>query len=130
MARIQPDETGRYHAHYTLTETARLVRLALRAKFPDSVFSVTSHPYSRRDRSVGTITVRWQGMVGAPTTRAVQRIMGRYEGVNINPLTSEKIARVVLLDGYLSHFGAEFIFTERAKTARAAAAPSVATSFR
>ena len=128
MARIEHDlTTGRYHAWYTCVETARLVRQALRARFPGVTFSVTSHPYSRRDRTLGTVTVRWQG---GPTTRAVLRVAGRYEGVNFDSATDTKIARVVLLDGYHCHFGAEFIFTERAKATRAGVAHSAATSFR
>ena len=131
MARIEHDlTTGRYHAWYTCVETARLIRQALRARFPGVTFSVTSHPYSRKDRTLGTVMVRWQGVTGAPTTRAVQRVAGRYEGVNLDPITSQKIARTVLLDGYHCHFGAEFVFCERAKVVRAGVAPSVATSFR
>jgi hypothetical protein len=123
MARTELDlTTGRYHAWYTCVETARLVRQVLRARF-----RVMSHPYSRRDRTLGTVMVRWQG---GPTTRAIQRVVGRYEGVNLNPLTSEKIARAVLLDGYLSHFGAELVFCERAKAARPPVAHSAAMSFR
>jgi len=128
MARIEHDlATGKYHAYYTCVETARLIRQALRARFPGVTFSVTSHPYRRRDRTLGTVAVRWQG---GPTTRAVLRVAGRYEGVNLNPLTSEKIARTVLLDGYWSHFGAEFVFCERAKATRAGVAHLATTSFR
>jgi len=128
MARTELDPTtGRYHAWYTCVETARLIRQALRARFPGVTFSVTSHPYRRKDRALGTVAVRW---LGGPTTRAVLRVAGRYEGVNLNPLTSEKIARTVLLDGYHCHFGAEFVFCERAKATRAGVAHLATTSFR
>ena len=127
MARIETDPTaGSYHAWYTCVETARLIRQTLRARFPGVTFSVTSHLY-RRKQPVGTVMVRWQG---GPMTRAVQRVAGRYEGVNLDPLTSQKITRVVLLDGYLCHLGAEFVFCERAKAVRAGVAHLATTSFR
>ena len=128
MARTEIDPaTGCYHAYYTCVETARLIRQALRARFPGVTFSVTSHPYRRRDRTLGTVTVRWQG---GPTTRTVQRVAGCFEGVNFDSTTDTKIARTVLLDGYCCHFGAEFVFTERAKATRAGIAHLAATSFR
>lgn len=127
--------------YLSCADTARLVRIALKAAFPSVKFSVTSKTYS----GGASMRVRW---VDGPTDRDVQSITGRFVGggfdgsidlaynlthwllpdgttvVAHNPGTVGSRGMVAGErnhkphdDAELVRFGADHIFTERAYTA-------------
>src|SRR6185503_87193 len=77
-----PSPTGRELPHtptryITVTETAKLVRAALKAAFPVVKFSVTSKSYS----GGASISVGW---VDGPTEASVRAVTGQYQGATFD----------------------------------------------
>lgn len=59
--------------HISRTETAKIIRKALKREFPNTKFSVRSESYS----GGGSITTQW---VDGPTEKQVEAVIGAYEG--------------------------------------------------
>lgn len=69
--------------HYTCAETAKLVRQALKANFPQVRFSVRSNTYS----GGASIDVHW---TDGPTEDQVDAVAGRYEGAGFDGMIDLK----------------------------------------
>ncbi len=69
--------------YITCAETAKLVRLALVKNFPSYKFSVRSKTYS----GGASIDVSW---TDGPTTEAVDKIVGVFEGARFDPMCDLK----------------------------------------
>src|SRR5881392_3842049 len=92
---------------YSTTETATLIRAALREAFGAAVkFSVRSHSYS----GGSSIRVRW---TDGPTTPEVERIAGAFAGATFDGMTDCKNYHVSELNGRRVRFGADFVFCDR-----------------
>ena len=93
--------------HYmTCTETAKLIRKALKEAFPSFKFSVRSHTYS----GGASINVGWSD---GPTTQEVERVARVFAGATFDGMTDYKGGVVHQLDGRTVHFGADFVFCNR-----------------
>lgn len=68
----------------SVTETAKLIRAALKKDFPKVKFSVRSSSYS----GGSSITVRW---VDGPTTKMVERITNQFRGANFDGMIDLKV---------------------------------------
>ena len=97
--------------YLSVTDTARLLRAALKAEFPGVKFSV------RSDRYAGGASIRVYWTDG-PTDDAVSATAGLYQGATFDGMQDLKEYHASLLagpDGTVRevHFGADFVFTER-----------------
>jgi len=77
--------------YLTCAETARLLRQALRAAFPDVRFRVRSKTYS----GGASITVSW---IDGPVPAAVERIARRFEGAEFDGMHDLKTYHTSELD--------------------------------
>lgn len=93
--------------YITVTETAKLVRAALKEAFPKVKFSVRSKSYS----GGASITVGW---VDGPTSKSVDAIVKKFEGASFDGMTDLKSYHDSELNGEKVHFGANYVFTSRA----------------
>lgn len=100
---VVPKSETRY---LSCTETAELLRKALKEAFPKVKFGVRSKRYS----GGASISVRW---TDGPRTARVQAITDRFEGAAMDASTDCKIYRTSLLEGQKVHFGSDFIFAYR-----------------
>jgi hypothetical protein len=87
-------------------DTAKLLRAALKAAFPGVKFSVRTDSYSMG----ASIRVGW---VDGPRQREVKKIARQYEGASFDGMTDMKSYHNVMVDGVETHYGADFIFTNR-----------------
>ena len=93
-------------------ETAKAMRLTLKAAFPGVKFSVTTKTYS----GGSSINVRW---FRGPATNAVSRIADRFQGRDFDGMTDSSTYRkpTLLCDesGALREvdYGSSFVFTDR-----------------
>jgi hypothetical protein len=101
-------------------ETAKLVRQALKANFPElpgRFFSVRSSSYS----GGGSIDIKWED---GPTEREVKRVVCRFEGSTFDGMIDLKSPKPRTLlagaDGELREvsFGSDFVFTKRSYSDR------------
>lgn len=92
--------------YITVTETAKLVRAALKTAFPAVKFSVTSKSYS----GGAHIRVSWQD---GPTTGQVERVTGQYSGSTFDAMIDLKSFHTSTLNGEEAHYGADSISTQR-----------------
>ena len=92
---------------YSLAETAKLVRAALKDAFPGVKFSVRGKSYA----GGASIDVRW---TDGPTSAEVERVAKRYEGADFDGMVD--------LKSYITHtgpngervyYGADFVFCSR-----------------
>lgn len=90
----------------SVTDTAKLVRQALKAAFPDTKFSVRSESYSMG----ASITVRW---VDGPSAKAVEAVVNGYEGAEFDGYTDCKSHVARMVDGVKTYYGADYIFCTR-----------------
>lgn len=101
---------------YSTTETAKLVRKALKIKFPEVKFSVRSSIYS----GGSSISVTWSD---GPTQKEVNSVVKFYEGATFDGMIDMKsyVDQIMILEGESFptevHFGADFIFTYREMSA-------------
>lgn len=100
-----------------VTDTAKLIRKALKSCFPDTKFSVRSSRYS----GGASIDVRW---TDGPAEPDVKRVVERYEGATFDGMIDLKSHHDSVLaheDGSVErvHFGADFVFTNRDKSPEA-----------
>ena len=104
---LMPDQ----NTYLSCAQTAKLLRPALRATFPDIRFRVRSHTYA----GGASIDVAW---TDGPTTGQVRGLTCLYEGASFDGMTDLKTYHDTLLaaeDGQIErvHFGADFIHTSR-----------------
>jgi hypothetical protein len=95
--------------YLTCAETAKLVRAALKAKFPTMTFAVRSRTYS----GGASIDVTW---TDGPTTKQVDAVVGRFEGASFDGMIDLKSYHDSDLNGERVHFGADYIHTTRHNT--------------
>jgi hypothetical protein len=94
------------------TDTAKMIRAALKAEFPTTKFAVRSHSYS----GGSSINVSW---TDGPTDAAVSSITDRYAGASFDGMTDSMSYHddLVYLNGEelptLVSYGANFVFTNR-----------------
>lgn len=101
--------------YLTPAETAKFVRRALKREFPGVKFSVRSSSYS----GGGSIDIGW---IDGPTRKVVEAVAKPYEGATFDPMIDLKSyvpGELSYLDdptrdGEVVHFGADFVFCERA----------------
>lgn len=92
-------------------DTNKLIRAALAQHFPGVKFSVTASKYS----GGGSTTVAW---TDGPTTNAVDRVIGRFEGRSFDGMTdsSSTIYHTTeggAADGQRVNYGANYLHTRR-----------------
>lgn len=98
--------------YLSVTETAKLVRAALKAAFPGEKFSVRSSSYS----GGASIDISW---TDGPFEKAVDQVANRYQGSDFDGMQDMKIYRGGTLIGLPGgevdevKFGADFVFTHR-----------------
>lgn len=89
-------------ASITVTDTAKLVRMALKEGFPDVKFGVRSSKYANG----ASIQVRW---TDGPSAELVDGLIDRFGGAYFDAFTDYKGARLHRLDGELVHFVPDWI---------------------
>lgn len=97
--------------YLSCAETAKLLRQALKARFPGQKFSVRSDTYA----GGASIDVRW---TDGPTDPEVDEVAQLYRGATFDGMIDLKSHHSSLLagpDGEVRevHFGADFVFTNR-----------------
>ena len=97
--------------YISVTDTAKLVRKALKHNFPGYKFSVRSSSYS----GGASISVGW---TDGPVTKAVDEIINQFSGATFDGMIDLKSYHTSVLsheDGTVEevHFGADFIFANR-----------------
>lgn len=92
--------------YYSTADTAKLIRKALKAAFPETVFSVRSKVYS----GGSSITV---GYTDGPPTHAVEDVVKPFAGADFDGMQDLKTYHNSILDGRPVHFGANFVFVSR-----------------
>lgn len=93
--------------HYSRTETANLIRKALKESFPDTKFSVTSKSYS----GGSSINVSY---TDGPLSKDVKAIVDLFEGAGFDGMTDYKyFHKARTFRGELTSFNYGFVFVER-----------------
>ena len=92
--------------HISTTETAKLIRAALKHAFPGVKFSVRSKKYS----GGSSINVDW---IDGPTAQEAEKVYKRFEGASFDGINDLKSYHDTELNGELVHFGADYIFGNR-----------------
>lgn len=92
--------------YLSCSETAKLVRAALKESFPCVKFSVRSSVYS----GGASINISY---VDGPTYEQVKAVAGMFEGSYFDGMTDYKGLNYGSLDGNEVRFGADFIFVKR-----------------
>jgi hypothetical protein len=92
--------------YISVTDTAKLLRVALKAAFPDVKFSVRSDSYSMG----ASIDVRW---TGGPYEGVVARVARRFQGATFDGMTDCKEYHASDLNGERVHFGADSVSCTR-----------------
>lgn len=92
--------------YLTCAETAKLVRQALKARWPTLRASVTSKVYS------GGASIRVH-YVDGPPPRVVAREVKRFEGADFDGMIDLKTYKTGTLNGSPVHFGADYVFVSR-----------------
>ena len=96
--------------HISLTDTAKLLRAALKNAFPGIKFSVRSKSYS----GGASIRIYW---TDGPTQDQVQRISNEFEGADFDGMQDLKSYQAHVVDNEARHYGADYIFPERIHSA-------------
>lgn len=97
--------------YISTTDTAKMVRDALRRNFPRIKFSTRSKSYS----GGSSITVSWSN---GPSSQHVDAVIGRFAGASFDGMRDLKEYHsdiLVASDGTMRevHFGADYVFTNR-----------------
>ena len=106
MPRIDTNSRGEEETWYSVTETAQLVRAALKEKWPRVRFSV------RSDKYAGGASIRVTYTDGPPT-KAVEQVTDAFEGAHFDGMQDLKTYRKVIVNGKRVHYGADYIFVNR-----------------
>lgn len=88
------------------TETAKLLRRALRTAYPDITFRVKSKKYA----GGSSVRVTWKD---GPTQQEAERITRRFEGASFDGLTDLKEHIERRVNGQAIDYGADYVFAER-----------------
>ncbi len=92
--------------YISVTDTAKLVRKALKANWPTTKFSVISKSYSMG----ASITIFW---TDGPTDKAVEEKVKCFEGASFDGMIDLKSYHDSILDGRKVQFDADYVFTQR-----------------
>lgn len=92
--------------YISTTDTAKLIRKALKESFPGVKFSVRSSKYS----GGSSIRVSW---VDGPNDKQVKAITDLFEGSYTSSMEDYKGSQYFMVDGKRTRFGADFVFCER-----------------
>lgn len=92
--------------YISVTDTAKMVRQALKEAFPGIKFSVKSSSYS----GGASINVRW---TDGPSSAMVEAVAGTFTGAYFDGSTDYKGSTYAMIDGEMVSFGADFIFCTR-----------------
>jgi hypothetical protein len=93
--------------NYTLTETAKEIRNALKTAFPGTKFSVRSKRYS----GGRSITASW---IDGPAASQVDPILKQYEGATFDGMIDLKSYKDPSeYKGEIVHFAPDFVFSDR-----------------
>lgn len=92
--------------YFTCTETAKIIRKALKESFTDMKFSVTSKIYS----GGASISVSWTN--GANQAQ-VESVIRHFKGAYFDPSIDYQGNIYHMMDGQQVSFGADFIFCNR-----------------
>lgn len=87
--------------YYTATETAKIVRAALKVEFPGTKFSVRKSGYN-------SITVQVAG--GKELAAKVEELVRNYRGADFDGMTDCKNFVRHMVNGQEIQYGADFIF--------------------
>ncbi len=99
------------HEYISVTDTAKLIRKALKNRFPDVKFSVRSDSYA----GGASIRVRW---TDGPFVKDVEAVAKKFEGASFDGMIDLKSYHTSLLaddDGAVREvsFGADYVFCDR-----------------
>lgn len=97
--------------YYSVAETAKLVRKALKEAFPDVKFSVRSSSYA----GGASIGVSWTDGPNEPQVAAITNV---FRGSYFDGMTDYQGARYAMIDGQMVRFGADYIHTRRSYSRR------------
>ena len=92
--------------YISTTDTAKLIRSALKESFPGVRFSVRSDRYSMGS----SIDVRW---TDGPNTAQVRSITQWFAGAEFDSMQDLKSYVNTDFDGKATHFGADYVFEHR-----------------
>lgn len=92
--------------YISTTETAKMIRKALKESFPKAKFSVRSNKYA----GGSSINVSW---TDGPNETLVKSITDLFEGSYFCGMTDYKGSQEHMVNGVRTRFGADFIFTNR-----------------
>lgn len=92
--------------YISTTDTAKLIRAALKAAFPDTKFRVRSHIYA----GGSSINVSY---VDGPPTKAVEGVAKRFAGASFDGMQDLMEYHNSIFDGRPVQFGANFVFVHR-----------------
>jgi hypothetical protein len=92
--------------YISTTDTAKLIRAALKESFPGVKFSVKSSSYS----GGSSIRVSW---TDGPSAAMVESVAGVFKGSYFDGQTDYKGNVYAIVDGKMTSFGPDYIFCER-----------------
>jgi len=92
--------------YWTVAETAKLIRKALKEAFPEQRFLVSSRRYA----DGASIDVFW---TDGPTQPDVENVAKTFTGATFDATTGNKGEHIHKFQGEQVHFGADFIFCRR-----------------
>lgn len=95
--------------YISVTDTAKLLREALKKAFPAVKFSVRSDKYA----GGASIDVYW---TDGPTAEEVEAIAKQYEGADFDGMQDLKTYKHTVVNGQRVHYGADYIFSHRTET--------------
>lgn len=96
--------------HVTCSETAKLIRQALKEAFKGVKFTVRSSTYS----GGASINIGW---TDGPNAAQVEAVAKRFSGAYFDGQQDYKGCTFALLDGQVVRFGADFVFCNRTHSA-------------
>lgn len=90
----------------SVSETAKLIRLSLKAQFKDVKFSVRSKSYA----GGASINIEW---IDGVDKKEVEKVIAGFEGADFDGMQDLKTYKYGELNGEKVRFGADFIFCNR-----------------
>lgn len=92
--------------YLSATETAKVLRKALKVLFPATKFSVRTDQYA----GGASIDIRW---IDGPTEKQVEAFSKNFEGATFDGMIDLKSSRYTEFEGQQTRFGSDYIFTRR-----------------
>lgn len=90
--------------YISVVDTAKLIRKALKAAFPNQKFSVRSDKYS------GGASIRVEYDNGALNSKDVEKVARKYEGAKFDGMVDLMTYHTSTHEGRQVYFGADFVF--------------------